>query len=219
MSPDTETVTGGHDSAEHLGSLKPPIYETSTFVFSSAEEAKQYFRNAYALDGATGEQEGYIYSRLDSPNLKPAEHRLANWERADDALIFNSGMSAISSVMYAFLRPGDVLLYSAPLYGGTGTLIDKVMAPWGVNARPFRPRRQCFDDIDHDSSVAMVYVETPSNPTNDVFDLAVASAVAKNSGALAGCRQHVSLPDLATPARARCRPVAALCHQIPGWSQ
>ncbi len=181
--PDTQSITGGHDPAEHQGSLKPPIYETSTFVFETAEDAKSYFKSVYALDeSAPKEAAGYIYSRLDSPNLKPAEHRLAMWEGAEDALIFNSGMSAISTVMLEFLRPGDTLLYSAPLYGGTETLIKKVVAPLNVETRSFGPA-DTADDIAVDERVALVYVETPSNPTNDLFDLEIAASIAKGCGA------------------------------------
>lgn len=179
--PDTESVVGGHDALEHLGSLKPPIYETSTFVFETAEQAKQYFIEAYSLEGASGQpSSGYIYSRLDSPNLKPAEHRIAVWENADGALLFNSGMSAISSVFFALLRPEAVLLYSSPQYGGTGTLVNKIVGQWGVATRPFGPTSTA-EDLERVAGgrVDMVYVETPSNPTNDLFDLAVASEVAR----------------------------------------
>ena len=183
--PDTESVAGGHDPLQHLGSLKPPIYETSTFVFETAEEAKQYFLDAYALEGASGNAgPGYIYSRLDSPNLKPAEHRIAVWEGADEALLFNSGMSAISTVFLALLQPGDVLLYSSPQYGGTGTLINKVLTTQGIDPRPFGPT-DTSEDLERlaEGRVDLVYVETPSNPTNDLFDLAIASDVAKGHGA------------------------------------
>lgn len=184
--PVTESVTGGHNPSDHLGSLKPPIYETSTFVFETAEDAKQFFQNAYALEGASAEVDtGYIYSRLDSPNLKSAEHRLAIWEGAEEALLFNSGTSAIFTVFLEFLHPGDVLLYSSPLYGGTGTMIHKVLAKHGVEARPFGPT-DTADDLREmgGDRVAMVYVETPSNPTNDLFDLAMASEVAKSYDAV-----------------------------------
>ena len=152
-------------------------------MFATAEDAKSYFQSVYALDESAPKQAaGYIYSRLDSPNLKPAEQRLAMWEGAEDALIFNSGMSAISTVMLEFLRPGNTLLYSSPLYGGTDTLIKKVFTPLGVEARPFGPK-DSSDDIGVDETVALVYVETPSNPTNDLFDLEMAASIARSCGA------------------------------------
>ena len=184
--PDTDSVSLGHDALRHLGSLKPPIYETSTFVFSSAEEGKRFFAQTYGESGAGEEEPGYIYSRLDSPSLAPAEARLAAWEETDAAVIFNSGMAAISSVFLTFLRPGDLVLYSLPAYGGTVTLLTGLLSDFGVVTRPFRSGAGT-DDLEllvGDDHLAMVYVETPANPTNDIFDLQMASAVASPHQAL-----------------------------------
>ena len=180
-SPDTASVGLGHDAARHLGSLKPPIYETSTFVFQTAEEGKRFFELAYGLDEAhEGEAGGFIYSRLDSPNLGPAEERLAVWEEAEEALIFNSGMSAITTVFLTFLRPGDLVLYSSPVYGGTATLMTGLLSNYGVECIPFRSsvRAEDLEALIGDRDPAMIYVETPANPTNDIFDIQLAASVA-----------------------------------------
>lgn len=179
--PDTSSVTGGHDPARHLGSLKPPIYETSTFVFETAEEGKRFFEVVYGLDEARdGEVAGYIYSRLDSPNLEPAESRLARWEEADDAVIFNSGMAAITTVLLTFLRPGDMVLYGSPLYGGTATLMTGLLPDYGVETRAF-PSDSSLEDLEalaSDGRLSMVFVETPANPTCDIFDIELAARLA-----------------------------------------
>lgn len=183
---DTVSVGLGHDAVRHLGSLKPPIYETSTFVFATAEEGRRFFEVTYGLDQArAGEEVGYIYSRLDSPNLAPAEARIAVWEDAEEALVFNSGMAAISSVMLAFLRPGDLVLYSSPLYGGTATLMTQFLTGFGVKSRPFRSDASA-DELERligEDPLAMVYVETPANPTNDLFDIRLAADVAHRNDA------------------------------------
>lgn len=185
--PDTESVTLGHEAARHLGSLKPPIYETTTFVFETAEEGKRFFEMAYAPPGAGGDEDaGYIYSRLDSPNLAPAEARLAAWEEAEDAAIFTSGMGAITSVLLTFLRPGDLVLYSMPTYGGTSTLMTGLLTEFGVVTRPFRSSA-AIDDLEAlvgEDTLAMVYVETPANPTNELFDIAMAASLADRHDAL-----------------------------------
>ena len=138
LDPQTSSVGEGHDPSRHGGSLKTPLYESSTFVFGSAEEGKRYFEVVYGgAELGPDEDIGYSYSRLDSPNLRVAEARLARWEETDDALVFNSGMAAISTVFLTFLRPGDVVLYSTPMYGGTVTLFTKLLADLGVSARPF----------------------------------------------------------------------------------
>lgn len=169
--PDTESVGAGHDALRHLGSLKPPVYETSTFVFANAAEGKRFFELAYGPEAAAP---GYIYSRLDSPNLAPAEARLAVWEEAEDAAIFASGMAAITSVLLTFLRPGQVVLYSMPTYGGTATLMKGLLTDFGVITRSFRPKASTneIEKLIGDDALAMIYVETPANPTNELVDIA-----------------------------------------------
>jgi methionine-gamma-lyase len=181
---DTESVSLGHDAARHLGSLKPPIYETTTFVFESAEQAKQYFADAYGSDGDS-KPDGYIYSRLDSPNLEAVEARLAVWEGAEDAAVFSSGMGAITTVLLTFLRPGDLVLYSLPTYGGTSTLMTGLLADFGVHTDAFRSGASLdsLEELVGDRRLAMVYVETPANPTNVLFDLEAASTVARRHAA------------------------------------
>lgn len=175
---DTDSVSLGHDAFRHLGSLKPPIYETSTFEFETAEEGKRFFEIAYGTSEA--EAPGYIYSRLDSPSLAPAEARLARWEETEDAAIFTSGMAAITSVLLTYLRPGDLVVYSIPTYGGTATLMNGLLADFGVIARPFRSGATLDDlhELAGDDHLALVYVETPANPTNELFDIGLARRLA-----------------------------------------
>jgi methionine-gamma-lyase len=183
--PDTNSVALGHDALRHLGSLKPPIYETSTFVFATAAEGKRFFEIAYGDSPETPDEAGYIYSRLDSPNLAPAEARLAAWEDADDAAIFTSGMGAITTVLLTFLRPGDLVLYSLPTYGGTTTLMNGLLTDFGVISKPFRST-DTGDDLEAmvgEGRLAMVYVETPANPTNELFDLETTCDLARRHGA------------------------------------
>lgn len=180
-SPDTESVNAGHDASQHQGSLKPPVYETSTYVFESAEEAKRLFQLAYGLEGAEEiDDAGYIYTRLDNPNARVAEARLSVWEKSEDALVFNSGMAAISTVLLSYLAPGKAVLYSTPLYGGTATLLETFFPSWGVEGIPFTPD-STEDDLRamaEGRDVAVVYMETPANPTNDVFDMRMGARVA-----------------------------------------
>lgn len=164
--------------------MKPPIYETTTFVFETAEEGKRFFAQAYADSTERPDEPGYIYSRLDSPNLAPAEARLAAWEEAEDAAVFTSGMGAISTLFLTFLRPGDLVLYSRPTYGGTSTLLNGMLTEFGVTARHFRSEAT-LDDLElivGEGRLAMVYVETPANPTNELFDLDTAAAFARSHG-------------------------------------
>ena len=184
--PETDSVTLGHEASEHHGSLKPPVYETSTYVFETAEEGKRFFEVAYGIDDARpGEELGYIYTRLDNPNARVAEARLASWEGSDDALVFNSGMAAISTVFLTYLRPGQSVLYSTPLYGGTATLLEGIFPDWGVDSVPFESSSSESDllRLTEGKNVALVYMETPANPTNDIFDIDLGARVAEAVGA------------------------------------
>lgn len=166
------------------GALKCPIFQTSTFVFRSAEEGKAFFEVAYGLrDQAPGEQLGLIYSRLNNPDLEILENRLALWDRADDAAVFESGIAAISTVLLEFLRPGDVLLHSKPLYGGTHHFIHTFLPQIGVEPVGFMPQ----DDAEamrariagKEDRVALIFVETPANPTNHLIDLEMVARLAR----------------------------------------
>lgn len=179
---DTALVSAGHDPSRHLGSVKPPIYETSVFAFRTAGEGKRFFEVTYGLDERLEDEElGFIYSRLDGPNLRAVEPKLAALEGSDDALVFNSGMAAINTVFLSFLRPGDVVIYSSPLYGGTSKVLEGLYTELGIDVRPFTSHAD-DDDLEglvDDGPLSMVYVETPSNPTNDIFDMAMASRIAR----------------------------------------
>jgi methionine-gamma-lyase len=161
------------------GALKPPVFETSTFVFRTAEEGKRFFELATGQrTPEPGEHLGMIYSRLDNPNLAIVEARLTVWDGGDAALVFPSGMAAIATTMLTWLRPGQVLLHSGPLYGGTDHLVKHVVRRFGIIPVEFMAvgdpglieaeLERCAPGAD----VGMIFVETPANPTNDLFDIA-----------------------------------------------
>ena len=165
------------------GSLKPPIFRTSTFVFESSAAGKRFFEVAYGLrEPDAGEQVGLIYSRINNPNIEILEDRLCRWESAERALSFASGMAAITTTMLAHLRPGDVLLYSEPLYGGTDHVVRSMLPEFGIETIGYRP--DATDDeivrrlADANSPLGMVFVETPANPTNSLADIAQARRIA-----------------------------------------
>ncbi len=181
LHPSTMMMGYGFDPALSEGSLKPPIFHTSTFVFESAAAGKRFF------EGVTGKRpggaEGLVYSRFNGPNQEILEDRLSVWEGAEDALTFSSGMSAIMTVMLALIRPGDVIVHSAPLYAATETLIGKVLGRFGIQWLDF-PAESTAAEIQATlekakalGRVAFVYLESPANPTNMLVDIeAVATA-------------------------------------------
>ncbi len=178
MHPESLMMSHGYKPELSEGSIKCPIFQTSTFVFKTAEEGKAFFEVAYGLREKDEHEElGLIYSRLNNPDLEILENRLCLWDKAEDCAVFESGMSAISTVLMEFLKPGDLLLYSNPIYGGTDHFIKQVLTKFGIHVVGFKTGQseaeiqQIIDNSGHGDRLAMIYVETPANPTNDLIDL------------------------------------------------
>ena len=186
LAPESLMMSYGYRPEWSEGALKSPIFQTSTFVFDSAEDGRDFFEVAYGLrEQEPTETPGLIYSRLNNPDLEILEDRLTIWDDAEDAGVFESGMAAISTTFLAHLRPGDVLLHSEPLYGGTDHLLRHVLTEFGIQPVSFPVGsdragiEETLDRIDGGRErLAMVYVETPANPTNTLVDLEACRAVA-----------------------------------------
>lgn len=178
-------MSHGYKPELSQGALKCPIFQTSTFVFQKAEDGKAFFEVAYGLrEQGEKEELGLIYSRLNNPDLEILEDRLSLWENAEDCAVFESGMSAITTTLLEFLSPGDVLLYSNPIYGGTDHFIKQILTRFGVEVIGFYPWEQHrLEAIVRESGkgdrLRMIYVETPANPTNILIDVQACSRVAK----------------------------------------
>ncbi len=184
--PDVDTIGGrklkastlmmghGYDPVLSEGSLKPPIFLTSTFVFPNAAAGKRHF------EGVTGKRpggaEGLVYGRFNGPNQEILEDRLGIWEDAEDALAFSSGMSAIATLFLAMVKPGDTIVHSGPLYAATETLIARILGRFGVHWLDF-PAGATREEIDAvlskaaTGNVALIYLESPANPTNALVDI------------------------------------------------
>ncbi len=185
LRPESLMMSFGYKPELSQGAVKCPIFQTSTFVFQKAEDGKAFFEVAYGLrEQGEKEELGLIYSRLNNPDLEILEDRLCLWEGAEDSAVFESGMSAITTVLLEFLSPGDLLLYSNPIYGGTDHFIKQILPRFGIEVLGFYPWEQGrLEEIVRNSGKAdrlrMVYVETPANPTNILIDIAACSRLAK----------------------------------------
>lgn len=176
--PESLMMSYGFKPALSEGSIKSPIFQTSTFVFKNAEEGKAFFEIAYGIrERRQNEELGLIYSRINNPDLEILENRLTLWDEAEDCAVFESGMAAISTVLLEFLKPGDLLLYSTPLYGGTDHFINHFLAKIGVHAVSFKPGQErgeienIIKQSGHADRLTMIYLETPANPTNALIDI------------------------------------------------
>lgn len=195
LSPSTLMMGYGYDPMLSEGSLKPPIFLTSTFAFESAAAGKRHF------EGITGKRpggaDGLVYSRFNGPDQEILESRLRVWDKAEEALVFSSGMSAIATLLLAHVSMNDVIVHSGPLYAATETLIARILSRFGASYIDFpaEASRADMDDIlaraqamaaDKGGKVAMVYLESPANPTNALVDVqamraAVDAAFAKDA--------------------------------------
>lgn len=185
MHPESLMMTHGYKPELSEGAVKPPIFLTSTFVFKTAEEGKAFFELAYGIrEKEQSEELGLIYSRINNPNLEILENRLCLWDKTDDCVVFESGMSAISTVLLEFLKPGDLLVYSMPTYGGTDHFINHFLQEIGVDSIGFEANQskeeiiQMVKDSGKADKLSLVYIETPANPTNDLIDISICREIA-----------------------------------------
>ncbi len=187
LRPESLMMSYGYQPSLSEGAVKCPIFQTSTFVFKTAEEGKAFFELALGMrEKGFEEKIGLIYSRINNPDLEILEDRLTLWDGADACAVFESGMAAISTMFLQLLRPGDLLLHSEPLYGGTDYFIKRVLTQFGIRSLGFKAGSG-YDEIEAILSksglsdrLAMIFVETPANPTNEIVDIRTCAEIAAN---------------------------------------
>ena len=202
LAPETLMMGYGYSPAMSEGSLKPPVFLTSTFVFETAQQGKDLFDvTAGRRERRSGEEAGLVYSRFNNPNFEILEDRLAVWDDAERGAVFASGMAAIATTLLTLLKPGDVILHSRPLYGGTETLIRGFLAGIGVRSVGFidgidaARMRAAAEEAMKLGPVGVIFVETPGNPTGGLIDLSLMARVADEIGARQGRRPLVAVDN------------------------
>ena len=198
LAPETLAMSYGYDPRFSEGALKVPVFQTSTFAFGTADDGKALSELAYGLrERRTDEDPGSIYTRINNPGLEILEDRLTLWDEADAALVFASGMAAITTTILSFARPGDVIVHSEPVYGGTTYLLQTTLPEFGIGRAGFlagRPRKALDGAVDRalaSGPVPIVYVETPANPNNALVDIAACAEAAERIEAAQGRRPLV----------------------------
>src|ERR1700752_390391 len=184
LSPETLMMGYGYDPFLSERSLKPPVFQTSTFLFRSAQDGKEFFELAYGLrQKRPNEEPGLIYSRINNPDLEMLQDRLAIWDQAETSLVFAPGMAAISTTLWAYARPGRVITHSGPVYAGTDFLRKKILPQFGVTSIGFlseggdKAMEEVVEAARGKGPIAAVYIETPANPTNGMVGLAHARKI------------------------------------------
>lgn len=174
--PTTRVLTAGYDPRFSEMAAKVPIFPTSTFLFKTAEEGERFFHLAFhPEERKSDEHPGLIYSRLNNPNMEIVEDKMVVMEPGSEAAaVFPSGMSAITSMCLSLMNQGDVIIYSAPVYGGTEHFFDNILPKFGMLAVPVYSQnlREYKNQMDiHKDHLAMVFIETPANPTINHTDI------------------------------------------------
>ncbi len=207
--PESLMMSFGYNPEWSEGSIKPPIFQTSTFVFKNAAEGKEFFSYAYGLaERDPARPMGLIYSRLNNPNLEIVEERLNLWDRAEESAVFASGMAAISTATLAVVPPGSAVAYARPVYGGTDYFFANVLPGLGISTRSFPAGAEpeqvetLLQELERAGTPCrMLFLETPANPTNVLTDIAAMAALAHRYGALCGVDNTLLGPLYQQPLR------------------
>ncbi|MDA1886273.1 methionine gamma-lyase [Bacillus cereus group sp. BY105LC] len=192
---ETALIHHGYTSEEHKGSLTPPLFQTSTFTFETAQQGEASF---------AGVDPSYIYSRLGNPTVKLFEERMAVLEGGEEALAFGSGMAAISATLIGFLKAGDHIICSNGLYGCTYGFLEVLEEKFMIT--------HSFCDMETEADMEnkirpntkLIFVETPINPTMKLIDLKQVIRVAKRNGLLVIVDNTFCSPYLQRPLELGC---------------
>ncbi|PFD75114.1 methionine gamma-lyase [Bacillus cereus] len=192
---ETALIHHGYTSEEHKGSLTPPLFQTSTFTFETAQQGEASF---------AGVDPSYIYSRLGNPTVKLFEERMAVLEGGEEALAFGSGMAAISATLIGFLKAGDHIICSNGLYGCTYGFLEVLEEKFMIT--------HSFCDMEAEADIEnkirpntkLIFVETPINPTMKLIDLKQVIRVAKRNGLLVIVDNTFCSPYLQRPLELGC---------------
>ena len=175
LRPETAVLTHGFDPSLSVGSARPAVFRSSTYVFSSPEAAERAFDiMGGRAQKAPDENVDLVYSRFNHPNAQILEEQIVPLEPgALSAAVFNSGMAAIMTALLAVLKPGRSVVYTVPIYGGTQTLIQSFLEPFGIQGFPVPGGRSDLLDqaILNARNLGVVLIETPANPTMMMTDI------------------------------------------------
>lgn len=158
----TEFVHGTDGVDPNTGAISPPIYQTSTFAFKSAEQGAAIFY---------GSEDGYVYTRISNPTNDRLAKKMARLESAEAALTFASGLAAIAACVTTLTEKGESFIADDTIYGGTHAMFKDIIPRFGIT-----PIRIDCSDVNNtkkalNESVKWIFIETPANPTMKVIDI------------------------------------------------
>lgn len=177
MNLSTQLINKGYKPELSEGSLVTPIFRTSTFCFPTSQDGKRSFELAYNLDfPEKNEVPSLIYSRVNNPNMEILEERLCLLDNGEKNAVFSSGMGAISNTCLSFLKPGDGLIFTEPVYGGSEYLFNNLLPSYDIICHPIQlnsaPENELKLLINSMNNVKVIFVETPCNPLLKLVSIA-----------------------------------------------
>ncbi len=175
---------------KHVGSHVTPLYQTSTFVFESCAQGGDRF---------AGRDNGYKYTRLGNPNTKEVADRVAALDETDAGLYTSTGMSAVSTALLGLLKAGDHFIASDCLYGGTVSVINKVLTQYGIEMDYVKINDEAAFKAAFKPNTKLVYIETPANPTLELIDIPKVAEIAHAHGAVLVVDNTFMTPYLQKP--------------------
>lgn len=207
--PESLMMSFGYNPEWSEGAIKPPVFQTSTFAFRSAEEGKEFFSYAYGLsERDPARPMGLIYSRLNNPDIEILEGRLNLWDQAEESAVFASGMAAIATTMLALVPLGNAVVFARPVYGGTDYLLEHLLPERGIITREFPAgadaatvEKICQELAEAGTPCRMIFLETPANPTIELTDIAEMVEVAHRFEALCAIDNTLLGPIYQQPLR------------------
>ncbi|WP_057939810.1 cystathionine gamma-synthase [Algoriphagus resistens] len=177
----TKAIHAGIEPDPSTGAIMTPIYQTSTYVQTSP-----------------GDHKGYEYSRTHNPTRTALQNNLAALENGKHGICFSSGLGAIDAVIKLF-SPGDEIISTNDLYGGTYRLFTKVYERYGIKFK-FVPMSDAASIADHiTENTRMIWVETPTNPMMNIIDIAAAAKLGKGKNILVAVDNTFASPYLQNP--------------------
>lgn len=181
MKFNTKTIHGGQHHDPAYGAVMPPIYQTSTYAQTTP-----------------GGHKGFEYSRTHNPTRKALEDNLASIESGKFGLAFSSGLAAIDAVL-KLLKPGDEIVSTNDLYGGTYRLFTKIYEDFGLKFHFVGMENPAAIEEKINNKTRLIWVETPTNPMMNIIDLEKVSAIAKKHGLLLAVDNTFATPYLQRP--------------------
>jgi len=190
LNQETLCIHAGKTKGDHKGALTTPLYQTSTFVFDSAEQGAARF---------AGEEEGYIYTRLGNPTTRELELKMAALEKMEDAAATATGMAAVSGAVLSFVEAGDHVIVSHAIYGCSFALFNHQFKKFGIDVT--------FVDMANKEALTaalkpntkLLFAETPINPNLVVLDLQMIGDFCQQHNILSVVDNTFLSPILQTP--------------------